>query len=389
MPGVHQEEERKRNPRGVFERPPGSGVWWINYYDHGKQHREKIGRKSDAIEAYMDRKTAIRRGEKLPELKRNAPVMISDLIDLMLEHVKNQKHKDLRTYESRGEIVRKKIGKLDAEALMPADLEAWLSKHCKTPATFNRYKALISLAYKRGIFEKKVTHNPARDVQQRKEPNGRLRFLSRKEYDALRKIIVKRFPEHHAEFVVATHTGMRQSEQYTVEWGQFDPSRRAIDLETTKNGNARTVHLNADALAAIKSLRRKGQKRTDRIFPRQDRRYIYENRKQERFDCRSWFDPAVQESEIPRITWHGLRHTFCSWLAMAGATTIEIMEAAGHKTMSQAKRYAHLSPEHKLSVVELITGSMTRGSNRHHNRHRHSKTRKAKNSTAKKTTANK
>lgn len=388
MPVVQQNEEKKRNPRGVFERPPGSGVWWINYYDKGRQHREKIGRKSDAIEAYMDRKTSIRRGEKLPTLRRTAPVMISDLIDLMLEHVKNQKHKDLRTYESRGEIVRKKIGKRDAETFMPADLEDWLSKHCKTPATFNRYKALISLAYKRGIFEKKVTHNPARDVQQRKEPHGRLRFLSRKEYETLQKVILKRFPDHLAEFVVATHTGMRQSEQYTVEWGQYDSARRTIDLETTKNGDARTVHLNADAIAAIESLRRKGHKRTDRIFPREDRRNIYAYRKQERFDCRSWFDPAVTEAGIPRITWHGLRHTFCSWLAMAGATTIEIMEAAGHKTMSQAKRYAHLSPEHKLSVVERIAGATVRESNMHHNRHQRLEARKTKNSAKKKAVAN-
>ena len=60
---------------------------------------------------------------------------------------------------------------------------------------------------------KKVTHNPARDVQQRKEPQGRLRFLSRKEYTNLQKLTLKRFPEDLAEFVVATQTGMRQSEQ--------------------------------------------------------------------------------------------------------------------------------------------------------------------------------
>jgi integrase len=69
----------------------------------------------------------------------------------------------------------------------------------------------------------------------------------------------------------------------------------------------------------------------------------------------------VEEAEIPRITWHGLRHTFCSWLAMAGATTREIMEAAGHKTMSQAARYSHLSPQHTQSVVDRIAGTRTAG----------------------------
>jgi hypothetical protein len=33
--------------RGVFEREPGSGVWWICYFDRfGKKHREKAGTKS-------------------------------------------------------------------------------------------------------------------------------------------------------------------------------------------------------------------------------------------------------------------------------------------------------------------------------------------------------
>lgn len=25
--------------RGVFERPPGSGVWWIQYFDHGRRQK--------------------------------------------------------------------------------------------------------------------------------------------------------------------------------------------------------------------------------------------------------------------------------------------------------------------------------------------------------------
>jgi hypothetical protein len=42
------------------------------------------------------------------------------------------------------------------------------------------------------------------------------------------------------------------------------------------------------------------------------------------------------------------------WLAMAGASIKEIQEAAGHKTITMAAWYSHLSPAHKLSVVERI-----------------------------------
>jgi len=70
-----------------------TAVWWINYYEHGKQRREKVGRKSDAIKLYQQRRADIQRGHKLPPLRRTSPVMINDLVDLMLEHVRNQSTK--------------------------------------------------------------------------------------------------------------------------------------------------------------------------------------------------------------------------------------------------------------------------------------------------------
>ncbi len=72
------------------------------------------------------------------------------------------------------------------------------------------------------------------------------------------------------------------------------------------------------------------------------------------FDNRSWLEPSLVKAKITDGVWHTNRHTFCSWLAMAGATIKEIQEAAGHKTITMAARYAHLSPAHKLSVVERI-----------------------------------
>jgi hypothetical protein len=47
---------QSKTTRGLFERPPGSGIWWINYYVDGMQHREGVGRKSDAVALYQKRK---------------------------------------------------------------------------------------------------------------------------------------------------------------------------------------------------------------------------------------------------------------------------------------------------------------------------------------------
>jgi integrase len=158
----------------------------------------------------------------------------------------------------------------------------------------------------------------------------------------LLEAIQRRFPEHAGEFVVSVHSGMRLSEQYTLTWGQVYLDRKLIHLTETKNGSGRDVHLNADALAVLSAMKQ-GNPR-EYVFPRQGKTY----------DTRSWFHPCMEDAEIAGYVWHSNRHTFCSWLAMAGASMKEIQEAAGHKSIAMSARYSHLSPKHKASVVERI-----------------------------------
>ncbi len=48
----------RRNPRGVFEKVPGSEAWWIRYHDaHGRLRREKAGTRGMAVKLYQKRKT--------------------------------------------------------------------------------------------------------------------------------------------------------------------------------------------------------------------------------------------------------------------------------------------------------------------------------------------
>lgn len=140
---------------------------------------------------------------------------------------------------------------------------------------------------------------------------------------------------------------MRLSEQYTIDWPQVHLDRRAIELSKTKNRSARTVRLNADAIAALESVRPPGKRPKGKVFPRQ-------TGDGSGFDNRSWIDPCMEDAHVENASWHTWRHTFCSWLAMAGASLKDIQEAAGHKTIAMPARYAHLAPEHTQSVVERI-----------------------------------
>jgi Phage integrase family len=51
---------------------------------------------------------------------------------------------------------------------------------------------------------------------------------------------------------------------------------------------------------------------------------------------------------------HMVRHTFCSQLAMRGATVIAIKGLAGHRSIRTTMRYMHLSPSHKEAAIKLL-----------------------------------
>src|SRR5262249_35601503 len=88
-----------RRPRGIFERPSGSGIWWVCYFDErGSRHREKIGPKGLAIKVYQKRKNEIQERRFFPERIRRRDVLLKDVIRDFLEREEGRM-RSLRNYE--------------------------------------------------------------------------------------------------------------------------------------------------------------------------------------------------------------------------------------------------------------------------------------------------
>ena len=66
------------------------------------------------------------------------------------------------------------------------------------------------------------------------------------------------------------------------------------------------------------------------------------------------FRPALAAARIADFSWHDLRHTFASRLAMKGIDLRTIQELLGHRTLAMTLRYAHLSPAHKQAAVNAL-----------------------------------
>lgn len=165
-----------KKPRGIFEKIPGSGEWWIRYADaNSKIRREKVGGKGAAINLYRKRKTQVLEGKKLPEMLRAKAVTFAGLAEDALEYSQANK----RSHDDdagRMKPLAEAFGNRAADSITPQEIERFLLQHTRTPATFNRYRALLSLAYRIGIGNGRVNSNPARLVRQRKENNGRRAF---------------------------------------------------------------------------------------------------------------------------------------------------------------------------------------------------------------------
>jgi site-specific recombinase XerD len=334
--------------RGVFEHPPNSGIWWVNYYVDGKRHREKVGTRKAASDLYSKRKNDARMGVKLPDsLKAKRPVLFEELAKDAMEYSKAHK-KSHRGDVSNLSSLLPVFGKIKAEEITPQIISAYFSTRTDLkPASINRYRSTLSMIFAEGIRNGKVTANPARLVRLRKENNARLRFITFEEESQIRSIIRRRCPLHEPDFIVAVETGMRLSEQHSLEWPDVHLNRQQIQLVATKNGSSRVVVLSKEAVEAFKVWQARRSPHTQRVGEPME-------------NPRAWFrlvmEDAVQENrQLADVTWHVFRHTYISRLVMAGVDIRTVQELAGHKDISMTTRYAHLSPDHKLTAVAKLS----------------------------------
>lgn len=328
---------------GVFQRPAESGIWWARYVgSDGKEHREKVGRKSDAQALYRKRKTEVRFGVKLPDNIRAKGTTFGAIAESALEWSRQHK-RDFRNDELRMPALIAEFGHREADSLRPSDLDAYITAHANAQATQNRLRALLSMIYREAMRNGKVTSNPARLVRMRPVNNARIRWLTAEEESAL----LAGLPDavvYRAAIIVALHTGMRLGEQFSLDWSQVDMDARSIHLTRTKNGSERHIPINSVCLTSLLELK---PRKSGPVFrsPRTGGRLQ---------GLRKIFNRAVSDAELHDVTWHTLRHTFVSRLVMAAVDLRTVMDLAGHKSMAMTIRYSHLAPAHRMAAIERL-----------------------------------
>ncbi len=223
------------------------------------------------------------------------------------------------------------------------------------PSAFNHYRSLMSLSYRLRILNRKVSANPARSVNHRREDNNRVRFLTDNEEKNLRKIVQARWPSHIPEFDLAINTGSRKGSKYGQTWDMVDWKSRMLNISRTKNDEAVHVPLNDAALAALNTVFERVGGR-GRVFRSSKTGEALQN-------ARCWFDHTVADAKLKNSHWHELRHRFASRLRMKCAPLEDIADLLGHKSLTMTRRYAHLGPNRLHEVVSLLKATDTSSDN--------------------------
>lgn len=261
---------------------------------------------------------------------------VRDLSVIFLEEVRDElKHERIKIGPTPRAVKHKKrklpVGKL-AEAV---------GKY-REGATLNRYFRWLSAA----LGTVKQTQRQLFDCWRWElESNGRTRHLSHQEETAL---LAALGPVYGPWARLAVLSGLRQAEEFRLQWKDVDLERGLVTLGTTKSGETQYVHLSTEATAILRSF--DSWQRSKWVFPSENPAAPVNTAN---FYHRVWI-PAVKRAGIEWARWHDLRHTFASRAAMKGQNETTIAALLRHSGTGLVKRYAHLNQPHLKQAVESV-----------------------------------
>jgi site-specific recombinase XerD len=335
-------------PRGVFERPRGSGSWWVRYADEqGHIHREKAGAKSLALRLYTRRKAEVAERRFFPERFRRRDVLLADFIRDYLARIQGT----LRSYadlERHGRVWQAALGDRSMRQVVAGDVQRQIAKRLTEvrPASVNRELAFLKRTYNVAIADGLLETNPVRQVKLLQENNARVRYLTDSEEVRLRH---ETGETAWAVVALALNTGLRRGELFALRWDDVDFTTNVLTIPRTKAGRTRHVPMNAAVRSILGVQESRG--RSPYVLSRATGEAPLNS---QNFVDRA-FTPALKRARIDNFRWHDLCHTFASRLIMRGVDLRTVQELLGHADIRMTLRYSHLSPAHLLDAVEKLS----------------------------------
>jgi integrase len=253
------------------------------------------------------------------------------------------------------------------DKLTPLDLARYARKQIdkgRKPASIERPARNLHAALEKAVEWKLISSNPLHGVIRRKQGRLRLaeivlqpierhvRYLTPEEEQRLRDALRgrdQRARDYLLPAVITSMlTGLRRGELFKLTWGDVDfrTQQLTVRASTAKAGKKRHVPMNAEVMEILKAWKPDGASDKDFVFVTPTGMPIISPKKA--------FGALMRVAKISAFTWHDLRHTFASKLAMRGVDLLTVKELLGHGSVRMTEIYAHLQPHRHQAAVAML-----------------------------------
>lgn len=293
--------------------------------------------------------------------------------DYYMPQAKKEKRSWATDEQRFAKLINPAFGHMPLAAIKKADIQKFvddLAESGAAPSTVKQYMAIIRRAFniaadtaigETSLFNGK---NPAIGVRLPVIRNSRERFLTGEEVEALIAAAAK-LPRSdlHDAIILPLNTGLRLGELRRLNWLDVDFFSGVITVrEEAMRKPGGKVPINAAAKKVLNTRKSSGDySQTDLVFPPVYGVGLRENLSHDfrRLVDRLGFNKGLNINDRQRrIVFHSLRHTFASWMALAGVDIYRIKTLMRHKTLDMTMRYAHLIPDATHEAVHNLRPPM-------------------------------
>jgi integrase len=367
----------------------GVGTWIARFRDEeGRQHYEALGGADDAVgadgrsiltfnqaqehaRAYFDRIVRELAGHEAP---RSGPYTVESAIRDYLAHRKRHGSKGVADDERAANArILPALGKIEVAKVTAKQIADWHHGLAESPrrirtaklkaqatrdfdrddaeeirkrrSTANRILTVLKAALNHSFAEGKA---PADTAWRRPKPfkdvdAARIRYLTT---DEARRLCNGCEPDFRALVQGALSTGARYGELIRLRAADFNVEAGTVTIRASKSGKPRHVVLADEGIALFRAL--SVNKDSDAfIFMRSDGKPWAKSHR-----ARPIAEASTRASIRPAASFHILRHTYGSALAMRGVPMAVIQKQLGHAdTRMTEKHYAHLSPNYVANTI--------------------------------------
>jgi len=177
------------------------------------------------------------------------------------------------------------------------------------------------------------------------------KWLERNDKNASLRAVKNAGKPHHLHMAtLLLNTGLRVSELAALKWTRVEMSERKGKIEVEGKGRKqRKIHLNADALNALKGLGWKEQKGKDRHV------IMSQHGPMTVRGIQFVVEHYGRLAELDELTVHMLRHTFAHDLLVAGNPINYVQEMLGHESPVTTALYLLPSERELAAAVNRIS----------------------------------